>query len=57
MATFIDLKSADGFVFPAYVAEPAGKAKAAVVVLQEILASIHTSARSPTATRQRVTWR
>jgi carboxymethylenebutenolidase len=32
----IDLKSADGFVFPAYVAEPAGKPKAAVVVLQEI---------------------
>jgi len=36
MGTFIDLKSADGFVFPAYVAEPAGKPKAAVVVLQEI---------------------
>lgn len=36
MATFIDLKSADGFVFPAYVAEPAGKPKGAVVVLQEI---------------------
>ncbi len=36
MGTFIDLKSADGFVFPAYVAEPASKPKAAVVVLQEI---------------------
>ncbi|MBA4327935.1 MAG: carboxymethylenebutenolidase [Polaromonas sp.] len=36
MANFIDLKSADGFVFPAYVAEPAGKPKGAVVVLQEI---------------------
>ncbi len=36
MATFIDLKSADGFAFPAYVAEPAGKPKGAVVVLQEI---------------------
>ncbi len=36
MGQFIDLKAADGFVFPAYVAEPAGKAKAAVVVLQEI---------------------
>jgi len=36
MGSFIDLKSADGFVFPAYVAEPAGKPKAAVVVLQEI---------------------
>jgi carboxymethylenebutenolidase len=36
MGKFIDLKSADGFVFPAYVAEPAGKPKAAVVVLQEI---------------------
>jgi carboxymethylenebutenolidase len=36
MANFIDLKSADGFVFPAYVAEPAGKPRGAVVVLQEI---------------------
>ena len=36
MGKFIDLTSGDGFVFPAYVAEPAGKAKAAVVVLQEI---------------------
>ena len=36
MGKFIDLKAADGFTFPAYVAEPAGKAKAAVVVLQEI---------------------
>ena len=38
MANFIDLRSADGFVFPAYVAEPAGKPKGAVVVLQEIFA-------------------
>jgi carboxymethylenebutenolidase len=36
MANFIDLKSADGFVFPAYVAEPSGKPRGAVVVLQEI---------------------
>jgi carboxymethylenebutenolidase len=36
MGTFIDLKSADGFVFPAYVAQPAGQAKGGVVVLQEI---------------------
>lgn len=36
MGKVIDLKSADGFIFPAYVAEPAGKPKAAVVVLQEI---------------------
>ncbi len=36
MANVIDLKSADGFVFPAYVAQPAGKPKGAVVVLQEI---------------------
>jgi carboxymethylenebutenolidase len=36
MANFIDLQSADGFVFPAYVAEPAGKPKGAVVLLQEI---------------------
>ncbi|WP_372828105.1 dienelactone hydrolase family protein [Polaromonas sp.] len=36
MGKFINLTSADGFVFPAYVAEPAGTPKAAVVVLQEI---------------------
>jgi carboxymethylenebutenolidase len=36
MGTFIDLKSADGFVFPAYVAQPAGQPKGGVVVLQEI---------------------
>ncbi|MDO8388817.1 MAG: dienelactone hydrolase family protein [Polaromonas sp.] len=36
MPNFIDLQSTDGFVFPAYVAEPAGKPKGAVVVLQEI---------------------
>ena len=36
MSQFIDLTSADGFVFPAYVAKPAGKAKGAIVVLQEI---------------------
>jgi carboxymethylenebutenolidase len=36
MGNFIDLKAADGFVFPAYVAQPAGKPKAGVVVLQEI---------------------
>ena len=36
MGQFIQLTSADGFTFPAYVAQPDGKAKAAVVVLQEI---------------------
>ncbi|NPC58838.1 dienelactone hydrolase family protein [Caenimonas soli] len=36
MGNFIDLKAADGFVFPAYVAEPAGRPKAGVVVVQEI---------------------
>lgn len=36
MDKFIDLTAADGFVFPAYVAEPAGAPKAAVVVVQEI---------------------
>ncbi|MDI1269163.1 MAG: dienelactone hydrolase family protein [Polaromonas sp.] len=36
MGKFIDLTAADGFVFPAYVAEPAGAPKAAVVVVQEI---------------------
>ena len=36
MGNFIDLKAADGFTFPAYVAQPAGAAKGGVVVLQEI---------------------
>jgi carboxymethylenebutenolidase len=36
MGTFIDLQAADGFDFPAYVASPAGKPKAGIVVLQEI---------------------
>jgi carboxymethylenebutenolidase len=36
MSDTIQLTSSDGFVFPAYVARPAGKAKGAVVVLQEI---------------------
>lgn len=36
MGQFIDLKSADGFSFPAYVAQPAGTPKGGLVVLQEI---------------------
>ena len=36
MGSFVDLKAADGFVFPAYVAQPAGQTRGAVVVLQEI---------------------
>jgi len=36
MGQFIDLQAKDGFSFPAYVAEPAGKPKGAVVVVQEI---------------------
>ncbi|MFC5497114.1 dienelactone hydrolase family protein [Caenimonas terrae] len=36
MGNFIDLKAADGFSFPAYVAQPQGKARGAIVVLQEI---------------------
>lgn len=36
MGTFIELKAADGFAFPAYVAQPAGTPKGGVVVLQEI---------------------
>jgi carboxymethylenebutenolidase len=36
MGTFIDLKAADGQQVPAYVAQPAAKPRAAVVVLQEI---------------------
>ncbi|WP_296447208.1 dienelactone hydrolase family protein [Rhodoferax sp. UBA5149] len=36
MGNFIDLTAADGFKFPVYVARPAGPAKGAVVVLQEI---------------------
>lgn len=36
MGRFQNITSADGFVFPAYVAQPAGTPKGAVVVLQEI---------------------
>jgi carboxymethylenebutenolidase len=36
MGNFVDLKAADGFVFPAYVAQPAGRAKGGIVVIQEI---------------------
>ncbi|NIC42991.1 dienelactone hydrolase family protein [Aquabacterium sp. A08] len=36
MGAFVDLTAADGFVFPAYVAQPAGAPRGAVVVLQEI---------------------
>lgn len=36
MGEFVQLTAADGFVFPAYVAHPAGQPKAGVVVLQEI---------------------
>ncbi|MGE4242893.1 dienelactone hydrolase family protein [Ramlibacter sp.] len=36
MGNIVDLKAADGFTFPAYVAQPAGKPKGGIVVLQEI---------------------
>ena len=36
MGSFIELKAADGTVIPAYVAQPAGKPKAGLVVVQEI---------------------
>jgi len=36
MGAFVDLTAADGFVFPAYVAQPAGAPRGAVVVVQEI---------------------
>lgn len=36
MGQFIDLTAKDGFSFPAYVAEPAGTPRGAVVVVQEI---------------------
>ncbi len=36
MGQFIKLSAADGFSVPAYVAQPAGKPRGAVVVLQEI---------------------
>ena len=36
MSSFVNLTSADGFRFPAYVAQPTGKPRGGVVVLQEI---------------------
>ena len=38
MGQFIQLKAADGFTVPAYVAEPTGQLRGAVVVVQEIFA-------------------
>lgn len=36
MGTFVQLTAADGFTFPAYVAQPAVQSKGGLVVLQEI---------------------
>lgn len=36
MGTSVNLKASDGFEFPVYVAQPNGRPKAALVVLQEI---------------------
>jgi carboxymethylenebutenolidase len=36
MGSFVDLQATDGFSFPAYVAQPTGQPRGAVVVLQEI---------------------
>ncbi|WBY00272.1 dienelactone hydrolase family protein [Ramlibacter tataouinensis] len=36
MGSFVDLQAGDGFSFPAYVAQPNGRPKGGVVVLQEI---------------------
>ena len=36
MSTFVNLTAADGFVLPAYVAQPSGTPKGGVVVVQEI---------------------
>lgn len=36
MGNFIELKAADGFVFPAYVAQPQGAPRGGIVVVQEI---------------------
>ena len=47
MTNYIELTAADGFKFPAYEARPAGPAKAAIVVLQEIFGvNAHISAVS-----------
>src|SRR5437764_15120939 len=36
MAPSTELRSSDGFTFPAYVAQPAGKPRGGIVVVQEI---------------------
>jgi carboxymethylenebutenolidase len=36
MGQFTDLRSSDGFTYPAYIAQPSGKARGGIVVLQEI---------------------
>ena len=54
MGQFTTLTSADGFSFPAYVAQPTGQARGAVVVLQEIFGvNSHIFAPWPTAMRLR----
>jgi carboxymethylenebutenolidase len=49
MTTDLHITAADGFMFPAYVAHPAGKPRGTVVVLQEIFgvnAHLHAVANS-----------
>src|SRR3954471_12251106 len=36
MGQFTDLRSSDGFSFPAYIAQPSAKARGGIVVIQEI---------------------
>ena len=36
MSAFVELKAADGFVFPAYMTQPEDTPRGAVVLLQEI---------------------
>ena len=47
MGQFNDLKAADGQAIPAYVAQPAGKPKAGIVVIQEIF-GVNSHIRSVT---------
>ena len=59
MGQTVQIKAADGQSFDAYVAQPQGKPRAALVVLQEIFGVNHISERLLMVTRWRAfsSWR
>ncbi len=56
MGQFVDLKSADGFVLPAWVAEPDTTPGARWWCCKRFRGEFHASARWPTALPRAATW-